>query len=110
MRKITYTKMREQLADVLEDIRNGETLVVTQRGRPDTVLEGLVNTELSFHESEKNSHTVDFLEYPDFSIASCQDDNLKYIDNCSNPGIEFEEALNRTQIKHRDIIKALGDK
>lgn len=38
MKTISYTRMRDELADVLEALRNGEQITVTQRGRPNMVL------------------------------------------------------------------------
>ena len=37
MKKVSYTQMRAELSDILDALRNGEEVVVTQRGRPDTV-------------------------------------------------------------------------
>lgn len=38
MKKVTYTQMRNELSNILDDIRNGETVVVTQRGKQDLVI------------------------------------------------------------------------
>ncbi|MDE9543729.1 type II toxin-antitoxin system Phd/YefM family antitoxin [Xenorhabdus bovienii] len=42
MKKVTYTQMRAELSDILELIRNGETVVITQRGKPDTKINGSI--------------------------------------------------------------------
>lgn len=109
MRKVSYTQMRAELSDILDAIRNGETVVVTQRGRPDTVLNGSLNIE---HESPRR-------HYPGYTVVegsgkkrlfgsnSKLELELKHGDTVH---ISFGEALAKTQKKHAKIIKALEDK
>jgi chromosome segregation ATPase len=49
--------MRAELSDILDAIRNGETVIVTQRGKPDTVLCGNINDDLL--ESVETVETID---------------------------------------------------
>ncbi len=57
MRRVSYTQMRAELSDILDAIRKGETVIVTQRGKPDTVLCGNINDDLL--ESEATVGTID---------------------------------------------------
>lgn len=137
MRNISYTQMRAELSDILDAIRNGETVVVTQRGRPDTVLSG------SLAESGREPHGN--------GVSGCQknprtytitgesrSENGKVFHAKSSDGMpknwqqvqakrssefktstsdgrgvaksSFKDALNKTKVKHAKIIKALEDK
>lgn len=109
MRKISYTQMRAELSDILDAIRDGETVVVTQRGKPDTVLNGshVKNTSSPLADSidpgEAEHHEYDttlikMVPAVGSIIAATLSSNI------------FEIALKRTQKKHAKIIKALEDK
>lgn len=117
MRKISYTQMRAELSDILDAIRNGETVVVTQRGRPDTVLKGSINSGRSvFTESHGERHSSGWTE-----VLKTSDGRVKFVKKASNGQIlsevftdstkvSFYDALELTKKKHAKIIKALEDK
>ncbi|MEI9743090.1 type II toxin-antitoxin system prevent-host-death family antitoxin [Enterobacter ludwigii] len=113
MRKVSYTQMRAELSDILDAIRNGETVVVTQRGRPDTVLNGsLVHETTNFNSSpvESREHRSEYLvqtiEGKWYEMRPRGQINPVRRSKKSS----FSEALNKTQLKHARIIKALEDK
>ncbi|WP_308568050.1 type II toxin-antitoxin system prevent-host-death family antitoxin [uncultured Providencia sp.] len=59
MRKVTYTQMRNELSNILEDIRNGETVVVTQRGKQDLVIKAeIADTCNSINDIQSNNMSV----------------------------------------------------
>ncbi|EMO5715228.1 type II toxin-antitoxin system prevent-host-death family antitoxin [Enterobacter bugandensis] len=99
MRKVSYTQMRAELSDILDAIRNGETVVVTQRGRPDTVLNG--SLVLSANENENVKYVTTITTPSGKKIYPSQGKYFK---------ITFGEALSKTKTKHAKIIKALEDK
>lgn len=98
MRKVSYTQMRAELSDILDAIRNGETVVVTQRGRPDTVLNGSLVKEAG---NERVSYVSRLITPRGETIYPQAGKYFK---------ISFDEALSKTKIKHAKIIKALEDK
>lgn len=98
MRKISYTQMRAELSDILDAVRNGETIVVTQRGRPDTVLNGALFEEKP---EEENFIYKPYIIHKGKHITPKRGSMFK---------ISFNEALSKTKHKHAKIIKALEDK
>lgn len=100
MKKVSYTQMRAELSDILDALRNGEEVVVTQRGRPDTVLKATVNMQMQ--EEEATYFFAPFITVKGKKISP------------KNGGVfkikTFDEALSRTKSKHSKIIKALEDK
>ncbi|EFJ7595025.1 type II toxin-antitoxin system prevent-host-death family antitoxin [Escherichia coli] len=107
MRKVSYTQMRAELSDILDAIRNGETIVVTQRGRPDTVLNGSLNIEHEHPRRHYSGYTVVEGGGKKRVFGSNNKLELKSGDIVH---ISFGEALAKTQKKHAKIIKALEDK
>jgi septation ring formation regulator EzrA len=47
--------MRSELSDVLDAIRNGESITVTQRGRPDTIINGKIDNGVMHARSSDSS-------------------------------------------------------
>lgn len=135
MRKVSYTQMRAELSDILDAIRNGETVVVTQRGRPDTVLNGSLvepgqiplGHAISSRTNADKEYTV-IVERGSKSVKphDSRDEagNWKAMWEKRSSHLQvytgkevrammkksFEDALNQTQTKHAKIIKALEDK
>lgn len=107
MRKVSYTQMRAELSDILDAIRNGETVVVTQRGRPDTVLNGSLNIEHEHPQRHYAGYTVVEGNGRARLFGSKRDLPIKSGETIH---ISFDEALAKTQRKHAKIIKALEDK
>lgn len=99
MRKVSYTQMRAELSDILDAVRNGETVIVTQRGRPDTVLNG------SLVQNKTDSENVSYA-----SSLTTPSGKKIYPAKGSYFKISFDEALVKTKTKHAKIIKALEDK
>lgn len=115
MRKVSYTQMRAELSDILDAIRNGETVVVTQRGRPDTVLNGSLNVEHEQPIADYSRFVVHKEPIHTGKVASSYyrigpDGELIEMKPMSDVRISFREALHKTQQKHAKIIKALEDK
>ncbi|WGL99764.1 hypothetical protein QE177_14670 (plasmid) [Arsenophonus sp. aPb] len=84
MKKITYTQLRAGLSGFLEDIRNGESIIVTQKGKTDIIIQNGGNNANSVHKQLKN-------------------------DEIKNSGT-FKKALMLTKKNYAHIIKALEDK
>lgn len=113
MRKISYTQMRAELSDILDAIRDGETVVVTQRGKPDTVLNG-------WRAKNACCHLVDSTKSKEIKYREYDDDFTKIVPVVGSvvgsviagtlSTHAFEDALKRTKKKHAKIIKALEDK
>ncbi|HED1243933.1 TPA: type II toxin-antitoxin system prevent-host-death family antitoxin [Enterobacter bugandensis] len=121
MRKVSYTQMRAELSDILDAIRNGETVVVTQRGRPDTVLSGALagSENVLPRESSLQQHVPHIKTY--LVEGHLKDGSLYHsntsahftrnrLDSMTLVKTSFSEALKKTQKKHAKIIKALEDK
>lgn len=117
MRKISYTQMRAELSNILDAIRSGETVVVTQRGRPDTILNGSRNSE---HSSILEARTP-YSGPSVIEVLKSSDGHVRYVKKAPNGEIlstietdgskvSFNDALKLTQKKHAKIIKALEDK
>lgn len=115
--------MRAELSDILDAIRNGETVVVTQRGRPDTVLNGSTKVEplkpVLFHKRDTTGRPR--INQPSIEISRNSAGQLVYVTKAPNGEIlsktiaagnkvSFSDALSKTQKKHARIIKALEDK
>jgi antitoxin Phd len=122
MRKVSYTQMRAELSDILDAIRNGDTIVVTQRGRPDTILKGSVNQEstvsLNPWRPAAESQQSDSVHV---DVVRNSHGQTKYVTKTANgqvineiiisdSRVSFNDALKKTQLKHAKIIKALEDK
>lgn len=90
MKKISYTKMREELADVLDALRNGESITVTQRGRPDI--------------------TIAVAQEPRRYMGKLSSSYINMMNTSSSKRVSFNEAKEKTKKKHAGIIKALEDK
>ncbi|MBU9866799.1 type II toxin-antitoxin system Phd/YefM family antitoxin [Rahnella aceris] len=110
MKTISYTKMRDELADVLDMLRNGESITVTQRGRPDIVLAARAAPVAKGEwytvgeVVERNRHgmveRITTIGRETVSLEMVQSKNK----------ISFDEARAKTAKKHAKIIKALEDK
>lgn len=60
MKTITYTQMRSDLSATLELLRSGESVTVTQRGKPDTVISAkTVDKVVSGKEIKPQNKTID---------------------------------------------------
>ncbi|CAI2532397.1 Antitoxin of toxin-antitoxin stability system [Serratia ficaria] len=107
MKTISYTKMREELADVLDMLRNGDDITITQRGRPDITISAnkpapsitWIGTKITSTPREASEHQREITKKLAASIL-----------NQSATKVSFQEAKNKTKIKHAGIIKALEDK
>ncbi|MHA0988992.1 type II toxin-antitoxin system Phd/YefM family antitoxin [Enterobacter ludwigii] len=121
MRKVSYTQMRAELSDILDAIRNGETIIVTQRGRPDTVLNGALAGSENFSPRDSSPHQhvphiKTYLVEGHLKDGSLHHSNTsahltgKRLSSMTLVKSSFSEALKKTQKKHAKIIKALEDK
>ncbi len=108
MKTISYTKMRDELADVLEALRGGEPVTITQRGKADIVI------------SAQTGVGVSPPAQPDWRKSNTEIKNANETKAIVKTGnsltkraqklLSFQEAKSRTQSKHASIIKALEDK
>ncbi|MDQ1934146.1 type II toxin-antitoxin system Phd/YefM family antitoxin [Cronobacter sakazakii] len=137
MKIITYTQMRSDLSATLDCLRSGESVTVTQRGKPDLVISAKSVDEIaSADEVKTSSKTIDThlaqLIASNLSpqITECVMKLTKQLDallqsdearqtmmKAANAAValqgvseSFIKALQHTQTKHAEIIKKLEDK
>ena len=137
MKTITYTQMRSDLSATLELLRSGESVTVTQRGKPDTVISAkTVDKGVSGKEIKPQNKTIDahlaqlissnlspqvtegvmkFTKQLDVLLQS--DEARQAMMKAANAALalqgvseSFIKALQHTQTKHAEIIKKLEDK
>ena len=137
MKTITYTQMRSDLSATLKLLRSGESVTVTQRGKPDTVISAkTVDKVVSGKEIKPQNKTIDahlaqlissnlspqvtegvmkFTKQLDVLLQS--DEAHQAMMKAANAALalqgvseSFIKALQHTQTKHAEIIKKLEDK
>lgn len=136
MKNITYTQMRSDLSATLEALRSGESVKITQRGKPDLIIcakkdNEIVESNAVLH-SRPSNHEIAQLISSNFSPQVKEgamrfakqlhdlilsDEAQKAMINAARitetmQGVSesFIKALQHTQTKHADIIKKLEDK
>ena len=131
MEKYTYTNMRTELSDVLDKLRKGESITITQRGKEDLVLRGSSANTIALNDEVGEltdiNHIDKILRLPGLREAdsvcnlpgqkimqsSVFKTHLKAVSEIQRaiPGLtpKFLKALTLTQIKHADTIKKLED-
>ncbi|MFT2253388.1 type II toxin-antitoxin system Phd/YefM family antitoxin [Escherichia coli] len=135
MKIITYTQMRSDLSATLDCLRSGESVTVTQRGKPDLVISAKSADEIASVDAVKTSaKTIDthlaqliasnlspqiaegVMKLTKQLDALLQSDEARQtMMRAANAAVEgvsesFIKALQHTQIKHAEIIKKLEDK
>ena len=137
MKTITYTQMRSDLSTTLEDLRSGEIIIVTQRGKPDLVISAKVadQSQKTIHSLIVNNTLDAYLgnyiastmspqaKEGAMKIAKQLEDLLKSEEArkalvkvadtarvLHGVSESFAKALQHTQSKHAEIIKKLEDK
>jgi antitoxin Phd len=106
MKKISYTKMREELADVLDMLRNGEDITITQRGRPDITISAVKSGSVTWVGKQ-------MISIPKGNAGNVSVKTRKLAGSVlsqSSGKVSFQEAKTKTRMKHAGIIKALEDK
>lgn len=128
MKTISYTYMREHLTEVLDELRNGELITVTQRGKADIVLNSVCKTVLkplpkadgwiavsgssikpAIKEGMKAGATHQKSNDGRFMDAS-KELNSSGSNIVTKKGLSFKDAKERTKVRHAGVIKMLGDK
>ncbi|EOS9515301.1 type II toxin-antitoxin system Phd/YefM family antitoxin [Escherichia coli] len=137
MKIITYTQMRSDLSATLDCLRSGESVTVTQRGKPDLVISAKSVDEIASADEVKTSaKTIDthlaqliasnlspqitegVMKITKQLDALLQSDEARQtMMKATNAAValqgvseSFIKALQHTQTKHADIIKKLEDK
>lgn len=139
MKRITYTQLRGDLSTLLEAIRNGETIMVTQRGKPDVIIQrgieeaksvdnllkaGEIKQEICsrLQNIETSELSPEFLAGMHKMVkkleALVNSKEMRQISDkivgtsefLQNNSESFKKALMLTQEKYAHIIKALEDK
>ncbi|EAW0245120.1 hypothetical protein ABVL59_004778 [Salmonella enterica] len=129
MKVLSYSRMRAELADVLDCLRNGEIVTITQKGKDDLILysdngQAKINTRLTGSSGVASAVEmadkldrlpgggVKMSEYNTFDKGY----TLKRIKEVEklNPalkkkgsGLSFEEAKKKVIERHADVIKGL---
>lgn len=138
MKNVSYTQMRTELSTILDTLRKGGSVTITQRGKPDVVISGAIPSSCEQRCTGEYAGDVpaitpytrraerpsDKLLSPDAishirrigddvkAIRSAQDfsDTPEDIQCVTDKRTDFQKALDKTKIKHADIIRALEDK
>lgn len=137
MKIITYTQMRSDLSATLDCLRSGESVTVTQRGKPALVISAKSVDEIASADEVKTSaKTIDthlaqliasnlspqitegVMKLTKQLDALLQSDEARQtMMKATNAAValqgvseSFIKALQHTQTKHADIIKKLEDK
>ncbi|HHA2019262.1 TPA: type II toxin-antitoxin system Phd/YefM family antitoxin [Enterobacter kobei] len=137
MKIITYTQMRSDLSATLDCLRSGESVTVTQRGKPDLVISAKSADEIASVDAVKTSaKTIDthlaqliasnlspqitegVMKLTKQLDALLQSDEARQtMMRAANAAValqgvseSFIKALQHTQTKHAEIIKKLEDK
>lgn len=137
MKTITYTQMRSDLSATLELLRSGESVTITQRGKPDLVINAHVDHKDVQHKENQpsavaiQSHLAQVISSnisPEIQEGVMRltkqlndllqsEEARKTMVQASKAAIaiqgvseSFIRALQHTQVKHADIIKKLEDK
>lgn len=136
MKNITYTQMRSDLSATLEALRSGESVKITQRGKPDLIICAKKNNEIVesnavLHNRPSNHEIAQMISSnispqvkegamriaKQFHDLILSDEAQKAMMNAARitetmQGVSesFIKALQHTQTKHADIIKKLEDK
>ncbi|MCP6700104.1 type II toxin-antitoxin system Phd/YefM family antitoxin [Pseudomonas donghuensis] len=137
MKIITYTQMRSDLSATLDCLRSGESVTVTQRGKPDLVISAKSVDEIaSADEVKTTAKTIDthlaqliasnlspqitegVMKLTKQLDALLQSDEARQtMMKAANAAValqgvseSFIKALQHTQTKHAEIIKKLEDK
>ena len=137
MKIITYTQMRSDLSATLDCLRSGESVTVTQRGKPDLVISAKSVDEIASADEVKTSAkkidthlaqliasnlspqiTEGVMKLTKQLDALLQSDEARQtMMKATNAAValqgvseSFIKALQHTQTKHADIIKKLEDK
>ncbi len=128
MKIISYTHMREHLTEVLDALRNGEQITVTQRSKADLVLSsepvltpvsresGVPGCKLTSGPVKTRASTpVKNVTPQDKSTRDGQfmvagKEGRRGKDPVSGKGLSFSDAKERTKVRHAGVIKMLSDK
>lgn len=136
MKNITYTQLRSDLSATLESLRSGESVKVTQRGKPDIVISAKqadkavstikapagseINTQLAQIMASNMSPQVKegVMNLTRQLNNLIQSDEAKQAISRASDAVRiiqmrsesFLKALEHTQTKHAEIIKKLEDK
>ncbi|KFK92008.1 MULTISPECIES: type II toxin-antitoxin system Phd/YefM family antitoxin [unclassified Serratia (in: enterobacteria)] len=137
MKIITYTQMRSDLSATLDCLRSGESVTVTQRGKPDLVISAKSVEEVASIEDVKASvkkidtHLSQLIASnmspqitegvmrlsKQLEALARSDEARQTLVQAANAAAvlqgvseSFIKALQHTQSKHAEIIKKLEDK
>ncbi|HAS0832466.1 MULTISPECIES: type II toxin-antitoxin system Phd/YefM family antitoxin [Enterobacter] len=137
MKIITYTQMRSDLSATLDCLRSGESVTVTQRGKPDLVISAKSVDEIASADEVKTSAkkidthlaqliasnlspqiTEGVMKLTKQLDALLQSDEARQtMMKAANAAValqgvseSFIKALQHTQTRHAEIIKKLEDK
>ncbi|EJJ3987694.1 hypothetical protein NI343_003496 [Salmonella enterica] len=129
MKVLSYSRMRAELADVLDCLRNGETVTITQKGKDDLVLysdKGQININTRLSGSSGIASTIEMVDRVDKVTGRglrmselnqlYERTGLKVIKDLEalnpalqkkGPGMSFEEAKKKVSERHSEVIKGL---
>ncbi|HDC2548773.1 TPA: hypothetical protein O7139_005317 [Salmonella enterica] len=129
MKVLSYSRMRAELADVLECLRNGETIIITQKGKDDLTLysdAGQIKTNMAITGSSGVAGVIEMADCVDKLPGGglrmselnqlYERTGLKVVKELEalnpalqkkGPGMSFEEAKKKVSERHSEVIKGL---
>ncbi|WP_339057456.1 type II toxin-antitoxin system prevent-host-death family antitoxin [Candidatus Regiella endosymbiont of Tuberolachnus salignus] len=117
MNEITYTRLRQNLAHVLNKVRNGEEFIVTQRGKSSVRLSSndeMIAPSLIKDISNQLKLKTNWKDVFNTKIKPVM--NLKHSemiktdsDYFNKQKITIEDAVKEVRMRHAKTIKALED-
>lgn len=129
MKVLSYSRMRAELADVLECLRNGETVIITQKGKDDLTLysdAGQIKINTAITGSSGVAGVIEMADSADKLPGGglrmselnqlYERTGLKVVKELEalnpalqkkGPGMSFEEAKKKVSERHSEVIKGL---
>lgn len=129
MKVLSYSRMRAELADVLECLRNGETIIITQKGKDDLTLysdAGQIKANTIITGSPGVAGVIEMADRVDKLPGGglrmselnqlYERTGLKVVKELEalnpalqkkGPGMSFEEAKKKVSEQHSEVIKGL---
>lgn len=108
MKVLSYSRMRAELADVLECLRNGEMVTITQKGKDDLVLysdKGQVNINTQLTGSSGVASTIEMVDRVDKVLGGgIRMSKIEQL--CNSPGLKAARDAERICILPREKRRA----
>lgn len=116
MKNVSYTMMRTELSAILDSLRNGENVTITQRGKPDVVISGTVLSSCRAEEPAAEyfagkpetlfpADTINQLRQMEEAVKSVLP-SPDFIETVRNASAQLEAAVNSDAMK--EMLRITG--